>query len=171
MEKRPDASKISVTDGRLVEFAKKIWKWTGEEADLWEEAKDEYCELVYELFQEPDLDGYRLARVCESEYSMDPDASLVDILEETYNVRRNIVKDLVKDWVQRNNLTISDSLMDKLITWKMPYQQPKNGWVVDFHKDTYEITVNTKNPRDLTKTFQGGYIAKVEDITVPGTDA
>lgn len=49
-----------------------------------------------------DDDGYKIARALDGQY--DPDARLVEILDEAYSAKTSALRALERDWVQANQL-------------------------------------------------------------------
>ena len=169
-EPRSTIESLSLVQARehpkIIEFARKICKW---ESGDWEFQQNDYCDIVCNLLDEHNLDGYHLAKECDRYHHMDPDAGLVEILDGAANIKYEIVKELVKQWVQRNNLVIPDTLLDTQVMWRRPNKSlsTEPGWVVALRHETYDVTINPTQPRDQEKIFQTGYIIHVEDLLVP----
>jgi hypothetical protein len=105
------------------------------------------------------LDGYNLAEFLRDKVHLEPDAGLVDILDDMIYVKKSLEDEMLKQWVKENFLTISDDVVGKKVNAKQGIRKYENLYITGIRPDTYQVTIS-----DDPKKY-GGYIVGFENVT------
>lgn len=97
---------------------------------------EENKECIKECFLHYNHDGYRLARMLEDYYYIEPDEKLVEILSQVFIKRRNMERDLEKEWVKENQLSFAGE------TSKQVSYNGKNYFIRRLYDDEYKVGIS-----------------------------
>jgi hypothetical protein len=132
-------------------------KWN--ESITADEPRETYEDDIFNCLFEYDLDGYNLAEYLKSKVYLEPDAGLVDILDDMIYVKKSLEDEMLKQWVKENFLTISDDVVGKKVNAKQGSRKYVNHYITGIRPDTYQVTIS-----DDSKKY-GGYIVGFENVT------
>jgi hypothetical protein len=132
-------------------------KWN--ESITADELRETYEDDIFNCLFEYDLDGYNLAEYLKSKIYLEPDAGLVDILDDMIYVKKSLEDEMLKQWVKENFLTISDDVVGKKVNAKQGIRKYENLYITGIRPDTYQVTIS-----DDPKKY-GGYIVGFENVT------
>jgi hypothetical protein len=160
-----DAVKRPVLNEKTVNRANKTFvrmvdnyqKWN--ESITADELRETYEDDIFNCLFEYDLDGYNLAEFLRDKVHLEPDANLVDILDDMIYVKKSLEDEMLKQWVKENFLTISDDVVGKKVNAKQGIRKYENLYITGIRPDTYQVTIS-----DDPKKY-GGYIVGFENVT------
>ena len=157
--KRPVLSEKTVnrSNKAFVRMVDSYQKWN--ESITADELRETYEDDIFNCLFEYDLDGYNLAEYLKSKIYLEPDAGLVDILDDMIYVKKSLEDEMLKQWVKENFLTISDDVVGKKVNAKQGIRKYENLYITGIRPDTYQVTIS-----DDSKKY-GGYIVGFENVT------
>jgi hypothetical protein len=157
--KRPVLSEKTVnrSNKAFVRMVDNYQKWN--ESITADELRETYEDDIFNCLFEYDLDGYNLAEYLKSKIYLEPDAGLVDILDDMIYVKKSLEDEMLKQWVKENFLTISDDVVGKKVNAKQGIRKYENLYITGIRPDTYQVTIS-----DDPKKY-GGYIVGFENVT------
>jgi hypothetical protein len=157
--KRPVLSEKTVnrSNKAFVRMVDNYQKWN--ESITADEPRETYEDDIFNCLSEYDLDGYNLAEYLKSKIYLEPDAGLVDILDDMIYVKKSLEDEMLKQWVKENFLTISDDVVGKKVNAKQGSRKYENHYITGIRPDTYQVTIS-----DDSKKY-GGYIVGFENVT------
>ena len=157
--KRPVLSEKTVNRANkaFVRMVDNYQKWN--ESITADEPRETYEDDIFNCLFEYDLDGYNLAEYLKSKVYLEPDAGLVDILDDMIYVKKSLEDEMLKQWVKENFLTISDDVVGKKVNAKQGSRKYENLYITGIRADTYHVTISDKI------NAKGGYIIGFEDVT------
>jgi hypothetical protein len=157
--KRPVLSEKTVnrSNKAFVRMVDNYQKWN--ESITADELRETYEDDIFNCLFEYDLDGYNLAEYLKSKIYLEPDAGLVDILDDMIYVKKSLEDEMLKQWVKENFLTISDDVVGKKVNAKQGSRKYENHYITGIRPDTYQVTIS-----DDPKKY-GGYIVGFENVT------
>jgi hypothetical protein len=157
--KRPVLSEKTVnrSNKAFVRMVDNYQKWN--ESITADELRETYEDDIFNCLFEYDLDGYNLAEYLKSKIYLEPDAGLVDILDDMIYVKKSLEDEMLKQWVKENFLTISDDVVGKKVNAKQGSRKYENHYITGIRPDTYQVTIS-----DDSKKY-GGYIVGFENVT------
>ena len=157
--KRPVLSEKTVNRANkaFVRMVDNYQKWN--ESITADEPRETYEDDIFNCLFEYDLDGYNLAEYLKSKVYLEPDAGLVDILDDMIYVKKSLEDEMLKQWVKENFLTISDDVVGKKVNAKQGIRKYENLYITGIRPDTYQVTIS-----DDSKKY-GGYIVGFENVT------
>ena len=153
-----DVKKIDVNHPRFKRLVDEYVRWY-QDVDYEFDKRERYEEDILSCLDESSLDGYDLAEHLKNKVWVEPDADLVDILDDSLYVKREIVQDITKQWVKENFLEIPSSVIGKKVNCKIGWRKYENHYVTGIKPETYEVTIS----EDVKK--EGGYIVGFETLT------
>ena len=157
--KRPVLSEKTVnrSNKAFVRMVDSYQKWN--ESITADEPRATYEDDIFNCLFEYDLDGYSLAEYLKDKVHLEPDAGLVDILDDMIYVKKSLEDEMLKQWVKENFLTISDDVVGKKVNAKQGLRKYENLYITGIRPDTYQVTIS-----DEPKKY-GGYIVGFENVT------
>jgi hypothetical protein len=157
--KRPVLSEKTVnrSNKAFVRMVDNYQKWN--ESITADELHETYEDDIFNCLFEYDLDGYNLAEFLRDKVHLEPDANLVDILDDMIYVKKSLEDEMLKQWVKENFLTISDDVVGKKVNAKQGIRKYENLYITGIRPDTYQVTIS-----DDPKKY-GGYIVGFENVT------
>jgi hypothetical protein len=157
--KRPVLSEKTVnrSNKAFVRMVDNYQKWN--ESITADELRETYEDDIFNCLFEYDLDGYNLAEFLRDKVHLEPDAGLVDILDDMIYVKKSLEDEMLKQWVKENFLTISDDVIGKKVNAKQNLRKYENLYITGIRPDTYQVTIS-----DDPKKY-GGYIVGFENVT------
>jgi hypothetical protein len=157
--KRPVLSEKTVnrSNKAFVRMVDSYQKWN--ESITADELRETYEDDIFNCLFEYDLDGYNLAEFLRDKVHLEPDAGLVDILDDMIYVKKSLEDEMLKQWVKENFLTISDDVVGKKVNAKQGIRKYENLYITGIRPDTYQVTIS-----DDPKKY-GGYIVGFENVT------
>jgi hypothetical protein len=157
--KRPVLSEKTVnrSNKAFVRMVDNYQKWN--ESITADELRETYEDDIFNCLFEYDLDGYNLAEFLRDKVHLEPDAGLVDILDDMIYVKKSLEDEMLKQWVKENFLTISDDVVGKKVNAKQGIRKYENHYITGIRPDTYQVTIS-----DDPKKY-GGYIVGFENVT------
>ena len=157
--KRPVLSEKTVNRANkaFVRMVDSYQKWN--ESITADEPRVTYEDDIFNCLFEYDLDGYNLAEFLRDKVHLEPDAGLVDILDDMIYVKKSLEDEMLKQWVKENFLTISDDVVGKKVNAKQGIRKYENLYITGIRPDTYQVTIS-----DDPKKY-GGYIVGFENVT------
>ena len=157
--KRPVLSEKTVnrSNKAFVRMVDSYQKWN--ESITADELRETYEDDIFNCLFEYDLDGYNLAEFLRDKVHLEPDAGLVDILDDMIYVKKSLEDEMLKQWVKENFLTISDDVVGKKVNAKQGSRKYENHYITGIRPDTYQVTIS-----DDSKKY-GGYIVGFENVT------
>jgi len=157
--KRPVLSEKTVNRANktFVRMVDNYQKWN--ESITADEPRETYEDDIFNCLFEYDLDGYNLAEFLRDKVHLEPDAGLVDILDDMIYVKKSLEDEMLKQWVKENFLTISDDVVGKKVNAKQGSRKYENLYITGIRPDTYQVTIS-----DDSKKY-GGYIVGFENVT------
>ena len=157
--KRPVLSEKTVnrSNKAFVRMVDNYQKWN--ESITADELRETYEDDIFNCLFEYDLDGYNLAEFLRDKVHLEPDAGLVDILDDMIYVKKSLEYEMLKQWVKENFLTISDDVVGKKVNAKQGIRKYENLYITGIRPDTYQVTIS-----DDPKKY-GGYIVGFENVT------
>ena len=157
--KRPVLSEKTVnrSNKAFVRMVDNYQKWN--ESITADEPRETYEDDIFNCLFEYDLDGYNLAEFLRDKVHLEPDAGLVDILDDMIYVKKSLEDEMLKQWVTENFLTISDDVVGKKVNAKQGIRKYENLYITGIRPDTYQVTIS-----DDSKKY-GGYIVGFENVT------
>ena len=157
--KRPVLSEKTVnrSNKAFVRMVDNYQKWN--ESITADEPRETYEDDIFNCLFEYDLDGYNLAEFLRDKVHLEPDAGLVDILDDMIYVKKSLEDEMLKQWVKENFLTISDDVVGKKVNAKQGSRKYENHYITGIRPDTYQVTIS-----DDSKKY-GGYIVGFENVT------
>jgi hypothetical protein len=157
--KRPVLSEKTVnrSNKAFVRMVDNYQKWN--ESITADELRETYEDDIFNCLFEYDLDGYNLAEFLRDKVHLEPDAGLVDILDDMIYVKKSLEDEMLKQWVKENFLTISDDVVGKKVNAKQGSRKYENHYITGIRPDTYQVTIS-----DDSKKY-GGYIVGFENVT------
>ena len=157
--KRPVLSEKTVNRANkaFVRMVDSYQKWN--ESISADEPRETYEDDIFNCLFEYDLDGYNLAEFLRDKVHLEPDANLVDILDDMIYVKKSLEDEMLKQWVKENFLTISDDVVGKKVNAKQGIRKYENLYITGIRPDTYQVTIS-----DDSKKY-GGYIVGFENVT------
>ena len=157
--KRPVLSEKTVnrSNKAFVRMVDNYQKWN--ESITADEPRETYEDDIFNCLFEYDLDGYNLAEFLRDKVHLEPDAGLVDILDDMIYVKKSLEDEMLKQWVKENFLTISDDVIGKKVNAKQNLRKYENLYITGIRPDTYQVTIS-----DDSKKY-GGYIVGFENVT------
>jgi hypothetical protein len=157
--KRPVLSEKTVnrSNKAFVRMVDNYQKWN--ESITADELRETYEDDIFNCLFEYDLDGYNLAEFLRDKVHLEPDANLVDILDDMIYVKKSLEDEMLKQWVKENFLTISDDVVGKKVNAKQGSRKYENHYITGIRPDTYQVTIS-----DDSKKY-GGYIVGFENVT------
>ena len=157
--KRPVLSEKTVNRANkaFVRMVDNYQKWN--ESITADEPRETYEDDIFNCLFEYDLDGYNLAEFLRDKVHLEPDAGLVDILDDMIYVKKSLEDEMLKQWVKENFLTISDDVVGKKVNAKQGIRKYENLYITGIRPDTYQVTIS-----DDPKKY-GGYIVGFENVT------
>jgi hypothetical protein len=157
--KRPVLSEKTVnrSNKAFVRMVDNYQKWN--ESITADELRETYEDDIFNCLFEYDLDGYNLTEFLRDKVHLEPDAGLVDILDDMIYVKKSLEDEMLKQWVKENFLTISDDVVGKKVNAKQGIRKYENLYITGIRPDTYQVTIS-----DDSKKY-GGYIVGFENVT------
>ena len=157
--KRPVLSEKTVNRANkaFVRMVDNYQKWN--ESITADEPRETYEDDIFNCLFEYDLDGYNLAEFLRDKVHLEPDAGLVDFLDDMIYVKKSLEDEMLKQWVKENFLTISDDVVGKKVNAKQGSRKYENHYITGIRPDTYQVTIS-----DDPKKY-GGYIVGFENVT------
>jgi hypothetical protein len=153
-----DVNKINVDHPRFKNLVDRYVDWS-QDKDYTECDRTEYEDDIRSCLDEFDLDGYNLAEHLKSKVYLDPNAELVDILDDATFVKAALEKEMLTQWVQENFLTIPDDVVGKKVNAKQGLRKYENYYITGIRADNYHVTVSDNSKKN------GGWIVGFEDVT------
>ena len=153
-----DVNKINADHPRFKSLVDEYVRWN-QDTDYTSCDRTEYENDIRSCLDEFDLDGYRLAKHLKNKVWVEPDADLVDILDDALFVKSSLEREMLKQWVKENFLTISDDVVGKKVNAKQGIRKYENHYITGIKPETYQVTVSEN------ATKQGGWIVGFENVT------
>ena len=153
-----DIKKINVNHPRFKKMVDDYVHWN-DDLDYKVSKREEYENDIRSCLDEYDLDGYNLAEHLKVKVGIDPDADLVELLDNAFRVKEAIVNEVIKNWVKENFLKIPYGILGKKVNSKSGWRKLENYYITSIRPETYEVTIN----EDAKK--EGGYIVGFENVT------
>jgi hypothetical protein len=153
-----DVNKINVEHPRFKSLVDEYVRWN-QDTDYTSCDRTEYENDIRGCLDEFDLDGYHLAEHLKNKVWVEPDADLVDILDDATFVKSALEKEMLTQWVKENFLTIPDDVVGKKVNAKQGLRKYENYYITGIRAETYQVTVS-----DNSKKI-GGWIVGFEDVT------
>ena len=153
-----DVNKIDVNHKRFKRMVDEYVRWC-DDNDYKSASRDEYESDIRKCFEEYDLDGYHLAEHLKEKVWVEPDADLVDILNDAFYVKDAMMHEILIQWVKENFLVIPDDVIGKKVNCKDGYHKYENHYITGIKPETYQVTIATDNTR------KGGYVVGFETLT------
>lgn len=150
--------KINVENKSFKRMVDEYQRWS-ESADI-SEPRETYESDIKKCLMEYDLDGYQLAEFLKEEVYLEPDSELVDILDDAFYVKNNLLREILDVWVKENFLSIPNDVLGKKVNAKQGYTKYENHYITTIKPETYEVTIS----EDPNK--KGGYVIAYENITI-----
>jgi hypothetical protein len=157
--KRPVLSEKTVnrSNKAFVRMVDNYQKWN--ESITADELRETYEDDIFNCLFEYDLDGYNLAEFLRDKVHLEPDANLVDILDDMIYVKKSLEDEMLKQWVTENFLTISDDVVGKKVNAKQGIRKYENHYITGIRPDTYQVTISDNI------NAKGGRIVGFENVT------
>jgi hypothetical protein len=157
--KRPVLSEKTVnrSNKAFVRMVDNYQKWN--ESITADELRETYEDDIFNCLFEYDLDGYNLAEFLRDKVHLEPDAGLVDILDDMIYVKKSLEDEMLSQWVKENFLTIPDDVVGKNVNVKQGIRKYENHYITGIKPETYQVTVSDKINKN------GGYIVGFENVT------
>ena len=157
--KRPVLSEKTVnrSNKAFVRMVDSYQKWN--ESITADEPRATYEDDIFNCLFEYDLDGYNLAEFLRDKVHLEPDAGLVDILDDMIYVKKSLEDEMLKQWVTENFLTISDDVVGKKVNAKQCSRKYENHYITGIRPDTYQVTISDNI------NAKGGRIVGFENVT------
>jgi hypothetical protein len=157
--KRPVLSEKTVNRANktFVRMVDNYQKWN--ESITADEPRETYEDDIFNCLFEYDLDGYNLAEFLRDKVHLEPDAGLVDILDDMIYVKKSLEDEMLSQWVKENFLTIPDDVVGKNVNVKQGIRKYENHYITGIKPETYQVTVSDKIDKN------GGYIVGFENVT------
>ena len=153
-----DVKKIDVNHPRFKRLVDEYVRWY-QDVDYTFDKRERYEEDILSCLEEFSLDGYDLAEHLKNKVWVEPDADLVDILDDAFYVKNAIVREIVQQWVKENFLEISSDVIGKKVNCKNGLRKYENHYITGIKPETYEVIIS----EDVKK--EGGYIVGFETLT------
>jgi hypothetical protein len=153
-----DVNKINIDHPRFKNLVDRYVDWS-QDKDYTTCDRQDYENDIRSCLDEFDLDGYNLAEHLKSKVYLDPNAELVDILDDATFVKAALEKEMLTQWVQENFLTIPDDVVGKKVNAKQGLRKYENYYITGIRADTYHVTVSDNSKKT------GGWIVGFEDVT------
>jgi len=157
--KRPELNSktINRSNKSFVRMVDNYQKWN--ESMTADESRETYEDDIFNCLFEYDLDGYSLAEYLKDKVHLEPDAELVDILDDMIYVKKSLEDEMLKQWVTENFLTISDDVVGKKVNAKQGIRKYENHYITGIRADTYQVTISDNI------NAKGGRIVGFENVT------
>lgn len=158
--KRPifDAKKIDVNHPHFKRLVDEYVRWF-QDNDYKFDKRERFEDDIRSCLGEWDLDGYNLAEHLKETVWVEPDADLVDILDDALYVKTEITREITKQWVTENFLEIPSDVIGKKVSCKIGWLKYENHYITGIKPETYEVTIS------LDAKEKGGYIIGYENLT------
>lgn len=158
--KRPifDAKKIDVNHPHFKRLVDEYVRWF-QDNDYKFDTRERFEDDIRSCLGEWDLDGYNLAEHLKETVWVEPDADLVDILDDALYVKTEITREITKQWVKENFLEIPPDVIGKKVSCKIGLRKYENHYITSIKPETYEVTIS------LDAKEKGGYIIGYENLT------
>ena len=153
-----DVKKIDVNHPHFKRMVDEYVRWN-DDKDYKSSSREEYENDIRSCFDEWDLDGYHLAEHLKDKVYIDPDAELVDLLDNTLYIKSAMVREITKQWIKENFLEIPSDIIGKKVSCKIGLRKYENHYITGIKPDTYEVTIS------LDAKEKGGYIVGFETLT------
>lgn len=153
-----DTKKVDVNYPRFRRLVDEYVHWS-QDANYTFDARERYEKDILSCLEEHSLDGYDLAEHLKDTVWVEPDADLVDILDDAFYVKDAIVKEMIHKWVKENFLVIPENVIGKKVNCKNGWFTYENYYITQIRPDTYEVTI------DLDPNRKGGTIVGFETLT------
>jgi hypothetical protein len=131
-------------------------KWN--ESITADEPRETYENDIFECLFEPDLDGYNLAEHLKSKVYLEPDASLVEILDDMIFVKTALEDDLIAQWVEVNFLTVPEDVIGKKVNGKAGFKTLNGYYITDIHQKRYQVVISESTEKN------NGYFVNYETL-------
>ncbi len=157
--KRPilSANNINRSNKSFVRMVDSYQKWN--ESITADEPRETYEKDIFECLFEPDLDGYNLAEHLKSKVYLEPDASLVEILDDMIFVKRALEDDLIAQWVEENFLTVPEDVIGKKVNGKAGFKTLNGYYITAIHQKRYQVVIS-----ESTEKKNNGYFVNYETL-------
>lgn len=148
---------------KLKSFVDKYTSWSKSDSSK-ELNREEYESDILYCLNESKIDGYELARSLEQHSYVSPDASLVELLNDLFFVKKSIIDSNIANWVKSENLVLPDNLIGKSASAKQNYRSYNNYFITKIYPDSYSVSLSV----DFSKSPNGygGYIVYFENVTL-----
>lgn len=153
-----DVNKIDVNNKRFKGMVDEYVRWS-EDTGYKMCKREEYESDIRSCLNEWDLDGYHLAEHLKDKVYLEPDADLVDILNDAFYVKDVLDREILTQWVKENFLVIPDDVIGKKVNCKDGYHKYENHYITTIKPETYQVTIST----DINR--KGGYVVGYETLT------
>jgi hypothetical protein len=177
--KRPSREDPEVLKSAAEKLAVKVEKWEDEE-DGGQKSTDEaenatehetLVKALIDAMRYGHDDGYELSEKLNTSLYINPDAQLVEILDDASHFKYNAYSVVLKKWVADNNIVCPFKLGDKVIYYKKEYRfqtgEPLDGEITSIHADTATCTVFVESEGHVKQGVGShGYIVAYEDIGI-----
>jgi hypothetical protein len=151
-----DSSKIDSNNKNFKKIVDQYIGWFG--SDYNKCNREDYENDIRECLSEFDLDGYNLAEYLKDKSFIEPDARLVEILDNSSFVKQSIIREMTIQWVKENFLEIPDNVIGKKVNVKMTFRNITNHYITGIKPETYEVTIKDTPARNE------GYIVGFETV-------
>lgn len=153
-----DVKKVDVNHPRFKRLVDEYVRWY-QDVDYKFDKRERYEEDILSCLEEFSLDGYDLAEHLKNKVWVEPDADLVDILNDAFYVKDAIMHEILIQWVKENFLVIPDDVVGKKVNCKDGYRKYENHYITGIKPETYQVTIAEDNTR------KGGYVVGYENLT------
>jgi hypothetical protein len=150
-----DSSKIDSSNKNFKKIVDQYIDWYGDDYKC---NREDYENDIRECLSEFDLDGYSLVKYLEDKSFIEPDARLVEILDNSIFVKQSIIREMTIQWVKENFLEIPENVVGKKVNAKMTFRNFTNHYITGIKPETYEVTIKD------TPTRNEGYIVGFETV-------
>jgi hypothetical protein len=140
--KRPilSANTINRSNKSFVRVVDRYQKWN--ESITADEPRETYEKDIFECLFEPNLDGYNLAEHLKSKVYIEPDAALVEILDDIFFVRKALEDDMIAQWVKENFLTIPEDVIGKKVNCKVGFKTFNGYYITSIEQNRHRVVIS-----------------------------
>jgi hypothetical protein len=163
--KRPTIRDESVIRSTAEELLVKINKWATADTGL---SVEELEDTLNDVHGGPTANGYDLAKFLDSEFGIEPDAQLVEILDCTWGIADGFLRKITKEWVYQYKIIPGKKIGD-LVSIKYQKSDIVTGEITAIDTDLAKYTVCCESQGHVKKGIgTHGSIINFEDIIENG---
>lgn len=127
---------------KLQKLLKEYISWNNDAEGYIDSSEEELKQDIINCLNSYTIDGYNLAKHLEDYCHIQPDARLVEILDNVGYIKRSIITENLANWVKSEKLALPDNILGRKVSAKQDYQSFDNYFIVATKPETYEVIIN-----------------------------